>query len=140
MKFLPLTQLSVIFALVLTIATPSMAQNTVELPTGVWKYLGGYVFIHIDEDRRAFQCRIDRDMNVYMATASVAGDGNVSWSPTRFFSIYGKEIDLGGQTWGEGTLENRGRILFSTDSSERLELDPIEALPTICQYYLKQSA
>jgi hypothetical protein len=113
-------------------------------PHGSWKYLGGYTFVHIDESQRAFQCRIDRDMNVFFAVAKVK-DGEVAWSPTRYFSIYGKEIDLSGQSWGEGTVEHRGRILFlnprapSGNSNERLELDPVATLPTICQYYLQIS-
>lgn len=120
------------------------AQDSPSNMHGSWKYLGGYTFIHIDEEQRAFQCRIDRDMNVYFATSQLQ-DGALEWSSTRFFSIYGSEVDLSGQTWGESGIEFRGRILLldtltpERNTSERLELDPVAALPTICLHYLDLS-
>lgn len=121
-----------------------IAQESTANPSGNWKYLGGYTFVHIDENQRAFQCRIDRDMNVYFATSQVM-DGELEWSPTRFFSIYGDEVALSGQTWGKGSVEHKGRILFlngstpSGNSTVRLELDPVASLPTVCQHYLELS-
>lgn len=136
--------LAIFLGSLLVISSTAFGQNDAAGPRGNWKYLGGYTFVHIDENQRAFQCRIDRDMNVYFAVAKVKR-GHVEWSPTRYFSIYGQEIDLSGQSWGKGSIEHRGRILFlnsltpTGDSNERLELDPVATLPTICEHYLQIS-
>jgi len=135
---------AIFFGLLVVFSSAAFGQNDAAAPNGNWKYLGGYTFVHIDQSQRAFQCRIDRDMNVYFSVAKVT-DGQVEWSPTRYFSIYGQEIDLSGPSWGKGSIEHRGRILLlnsltpTGDSNERLELDPVATLPTICEHYLQIS-
>lgn len=125
-----------------TVAAQSTKHDWVLGLQGAWKYLGGYVFVNVDEDGRAFQCRIDRDMNIYFSTAELAVDGAVSWELPRFFSIYGKELVPSGQIWSNAKIDLRGRIMFMdtagsvNQAAERLEFDKVPELPTICSHYL----
>ncbi len=117
------------------------AQGSGENLQGNWKFLGGYEFVHVDDEDRVFQCRIDLNMNVFFATANIQADGVIEWGVPRFFSIYGKEV-ASGQVWGDAKIELKGRIMFLEAngapgrSIDRREFDKVPELPTICDHYL----
>lgn len=108
---------------------------------GNWKFLGGYEFVHVDDENRIFQCRIDLDMNVLFAVANIQSDGQIDWGVLRFFSIYGKEV-ASGQVLEEAKIELKGRIMFLETngapgrSTTRREFDKVAELPTVCNHYL----
>lgn len=108
---------------------------------GSWKFLQSFTYVHVDEQDRVFQCRIDSDMNVRFATSVYQAGGAIEWSPVRFFSLYGREVVPSGTEWGMNTMELRTRIMFldgtSTDaqSLDRMEFDKVATLPTLCEHY-----
>lgn len=118
-----------------------MAQNTDTGLRGTWKFLSNFTYVHIDDQDRAFQCRVGLDLNVYIATGLLS-EGFVNWQPARFFSLYGREVTPSGQDWGQNSIELRTRIMFMTAPSPsgqsmiRMEFDRLPQLPTICSHYL----
>lgn len=124
------------------LTTTSAAQEVDEGLVGNWKYLRNFTYVTVDANENIFQCRILPDLNVYLATGDIAGTGNITWDPVRFFSLYGDEVTPSGQDWGEGEIELRTRVMFltgpnaSSTGSERREFDRVAKLPTICSYYL----
>ncbi len=107
---------------------------------GTWKYLRAFNYVHVDEQDRLFQCRVDTDLNVQFATATYQSGGTIEWSPVRFFGLYGQEVPSG-REWGTNTIELKSRIMFLTASAAngqgtvREEYDKVATLPTICEHY-----
>lgn len=128
-------------ALAALLALPVGAQEMASQMQGSWKYLGAWSFVEVDEQGKAYQCRLDRDTNVFFATGNVEPDGGIQWSKPRFFSLYGKEVVLTSEDWGRSQAEINGRVLFLSgpptlwQNGTRLEYDRVEALPTLCLHY-----
>jgi hypothetical protein len=122
-----------------------MAQNADPGLQGNWKYLRNFTYVYIDDQDRAFQCRVMPDLNVYLATGFLS-EGFVHWQPVRFFNRYGRELSPSWQEWGRNNIELRTRIMFMTapspsgQSQERMEFDKVAQLPTICSHYLAMAS
>jgi|GEM_PF-649539 len=129
------------FALVALLAAPASAQDLASQMQGTWKYLGAWSFVDVDEQGRAYQCRLDQDTNVFFATGNVDSDGGILWTTPRFFSLYGKEVSLRNEDWGRSQAEIRGRVMFLSgppslwQNGTRLEYDRVPELPTLCVHY-----
>lgn len=128
-------------ALLAVLALPVAAQDIKSQMQGTWKYLGAWSFVDVDDQGRAYQCRLDQDTNVFFATGNVEVDGSILWSRPRFFSLYGKEVTLTNEDWGRSQAEIRGRVMFLSgpptlwQNGTRLEYDRVPELPTLCVHY-----
>ena len=132
---------SVALGILALLSVSASAQDIAQQMQGTWKYLGAYSFVDVDEQGRAYQCRLDRDTNVFFATGMVESDGSIEWSKPRFFSLYGKEVILESENWGRSQAEVRGRVMFLSgpptlwQNGTRLEYDRVAELPTLCLHY-----
>lgn len=127
--------------LVALLAVSAGAQDIAGQMKGTWKYLGAWSFVEVDEQGRAYQCRMDRDTNVFFATGNVEPDGSIQWTKPRFFSLYGKEVVLESEDWGRSQAEVKERVMFLSgpptlwQNGTRLEYDRVPELPTLCLHY-----
>lgn len=128
------------FALLCLVCANASGQVAEQGLQGTWKYLRAFNYVHVDDQDRLFQCRVDTDLNVQFATALYQADGTVEWSPVRFFGLYGQEVPSG-REWGTNIIELRSRIMFLTvpatngQGTAREEYDKVATLPTICEHY-----
>ena len=130
------------FALTMSLmCSGAWAQTSAPTLVGTWKYLRNFTFVQVDEQNRAYQCRIMPDLHVLVATGTIEDGGVIQWTPVRFFSLYGKEFVPSGMDWGRNTIELRNRVMFltvptqSTQNAERMEFDKVPELPTMCTHY-----
>src|SRR5690606_10502673 len=128
-------------AMLILLTPAALAQDIASQMQGTWKYLGAWSFVEVDEQGRAYQCRLDRDTNVFFATGNVEADGSILWTPPRFFSLYGEEVTLTNEDRGRSQPEIRGRDRLLSgpptlwQNGTRLEYDRVRALPTLCVHY-----
>jgi hypothetical protein len=85
------------------VATPVPAQETIQ--SGTWRYKDRGVWIQLQSDGRAYQCRIDKD-----ETTTYTSAGNVAKNKIKWEAI-----------WGENEIEVVGDSLFLVASGRRLE-------------------